>query len=347
MPDLSEAELRKQLGAWADDLAGQIPAPIQLAPWRRRARRQIVGPRRALTLAAVIALLVGPAAWWATRADPDVSVSSGRSLSVRVAYERVEYRQSADLVCPAGPLPGSGPDRATFESWADAEGDQYRNTVTYPDGSSRSVVAVGDPWWPTELYQKGTMASRPLGCAGAVGIMVAEPASSSHFSLNPPKTLPAPLPDGTARVQTYRDLGTVVPGRHRDSAGRSAELWRSTITGSLDNGESGRGRGLTQVTEWFVDPGTGRVLEETYRYNIVGIGTARSSLTLLESSSEVDVPPDFFDLGAKDTGDLEPQIITDRIRPTTTVAPGGEPSSLPSGPTGHSSTVEGIESPWV
>ena len=252
---------------------------------------------------AIIAAAVG--VWRYSQPGDDLSVaSSGGTVVTR--YERVEYTQHATLNCPDGQLPDVGFDHSTLEAWADVDGNRWRNTVTYPDGSTRDLIAIGgSPWYPDELYSRGDRHGHPLGCNNlTIGVVVDEPSAHSFFSLNPlaqvpqiPSTeLSTPLGTATVPAQSavpsYRELGTLIDGNHTDSQGRTADLWRQTVTGFM-TGTSGTWP-VTQTTEWFVDPASGSVLEKTYTDQVDQIGTASWTQTLVSSSS-ITVAADLFD----------------------------------------------------
>ena len=201
MPELTDEMLHDQLRDWADDLARQIPAwsPITATedlgegPPADHPRRRVLAVVGAV---AIIAAAVG--VWRYSQPGDDLSVaSSGGTVVTR--YERVEYTQHATLNCPDGQLPDVGFDHSTLEAWADVDGNRWRNTVTYPDGSTRDLIAIGgSPWYPDELYSRGDRHGHPLGCNNlTIGVVVDEPSAHSFFSAEPPRPGPTDPIDGT------------------------------------------------------------------------------------------------------------------------------------------------------
>ena len=113
-----------------------------------------------------------------------------------------------------------------------------------------------------------------------------DPTSGSDITFfNPPFTSP--------NVPGYEELGTLVPGDHRDSLGRPSVLYRQTIDGSarLDDGT---GYVIHQVTDWYVDESSGDVLETSF----VSQGSGRYDLhqtMVVVSDEETSVDGSVFD----------------------------------------------------
>ena len=152
---------------------------------------------------------------------------------------------------------------------------------------------------PTSTRTETFSAQRPADTG--TGELVAEPGQNTFFSLNPLTDVPTideangrtASPEGsTPAVPGYRDLGVQVPGEHVDSQGRTADLWRQTVTGFVGDGSTQLP--VIQTTDWLVDSNSGDVLEKTYTNAIEGVGTATSSLTLV-MSGEATVEADWFD----------------------------------------------------
>jgi hypothetical protein len=288
------APIEDQLQAWATDAGDRIPAydatfgstarPAtgRTASWYRR---MALGGAAAAAVVAIVAVglvVLGPD-------DRGAVVAAGRqggAAGITVEYERSEYVQTGDPACP--PPEATDPtsfDTAVFESWGDRTGKRWRLRVTYPDGATRDVIALGSPYYPTELFTRGDPRGAALGCGSA--ILLSEPGQGDFFALDPMDELPG---DGTrTSVRRYDDVGQRVDGTHADSRGRPADLWRQVI-----DGFDGAHRGLHQVEEWFVDAGSGDVLEEGRRTTVEGAGTVSSRMTRLESGTRT-VPADHFD----------------------------------------------------
>lgn len=301
MTDLSDREITAQLRDWADDLAATVapfePAPSVLPPSTYTTRRPRL--RRRVLLAAAVVVLI--AATIAVRYQLHGSSTAVTATgSGYVLYERVQYHQSEDLACP-GSVRNGRYDDATFETWGDQTRKRWRTRVTYPDGTTSDVIAFDSPWYPTELYERGNTLGASYDCPG-IGTLVIGSGHGSIYSLNPlaplpsfndiPGSQPVQHPPGyPSPVLTYRELGQQVAGDHIDSQGRSAQLWRQTITGYGGNDN----RPLTQTTDWYVDAATGRVLEETFTDDVTNYAVAHSTWTLVTSGTTT-VPDNFFDI---------------------------------------------------
>lgn len=286
--------LDDRLADAARALRKRVQPPASPADLDRRAHRRSV--RRVQTLGVCVATVVVLTLALLGRGSDPVEIAAGDN-AVTVGYERVEYQQSATLDCSsAGPVDARGRfDRATVEAWGDSERLRWRNKITYPDGASRDLIVLGSPWHPSDVYTRGELRGAELGCEdSAVGILVAEPGQNSFFSLNPLAELPPPV-DGAPAVPGYAELGSPVPGSHRDSRSRPAALWRQVVTGFLGPDATGTRYPVRQVTEWYVEPESGKVLEKVYESVVDGIGTARSTATLTESGTR-HVPRASFDV---------------------------------------------------
>jgi hypothetical protein len=230
-----------------------------------------------------------------------------------IQHEVIDYSQTASIVCAEGSPTVEGDfDSSTIEAWGDASGQRWRETVTYPDGSSRSLIDIGSPWYPTSSYHQGMQRGRDLGCSDGTNsqIHLAPPAADEFFSLNPLAPIPTSVPGDTTSlppgmppfpvVETYRDIAKLVPGDTTDSQGRPSQLWRQTVTGyeSSLGVHSTRPEAArwptTQTTDWYVNSDTGLVTEQTYHASSPLYGEVSWTATLRQSSVDV-APADLFD----------------------------------------------------
>lgn len=290
-------DIERQLRAWAEDVGNSIPVfrtPESVGlgsppPPHTQRRRALVAALVTISVSAVASL-------WYARAAPSSRVAAGLPASgvgnVTVVHESVAYRQEAQLTCADAPLSRSGAfNSMTIDTWGDAAGELWRNRVTYPDGTYRDLLVIGEPSRPREVLSSGEAKGDVLGCVvDGNGILVAEPGQGSLYSLNLGRSARsnggAPLSPG------YAELGMRVPGSFADSEGRQAELWRQRVTGFAEF-DGGR-HPLVQTTEWFVESGTGRVLETRYVNQVQSLGLAQWTATLIESETS-SVPKAVFD----------------------------------------------------
>jgi hypothetical protein len=219
-------------------------------------------------------------------ADPATTVAP--SGFVTVEHEIVTYVQEAELDCPGGFVATSGSfDEHTIESWGDTAGGRWRQTVTYPDGTTRSLLVTGNPWYPIETWTQGEPQGRTLGCVD--DMFLGEPTTWTGVE---PITPPPTSAWGEPAVLGPEQQGELVERDVVDSLGRPAEYWRSVVDGSRVH-VSGEAP-IHQVQEWWVDPATRRVLERTYEYAVEGVGVVRYRMTST-ARDQVEVADDVFD----------------------------------------------------
>ena len=266
-------------------------SPKSLAS-RRRSRRR----RKTLLGLTAVALVAASALGLARHDNDHANVVTSTGDFVSVTYERFDYVQHAELTCAAGPVAPPQFDEATFEVWADQMGRRWRSRITYPDGSTYSVIAEGSPWYPTQLFTRDEVRTTRLGCADpGVQTLVAAPGENSFFSLNPLAPIPTVLDPlgGPSRpaVQTYQSAGTHVPEAATDHRGRPCERWEQVIDGFAGD-SSGPTRPVHQIQRWCVDT-AGKVLEHTFENTYEGVGTASRTETLADHSV-LEVPQELF-----------------------------------------------------
>ncbi len=206
--------------------------------------------------------------------------------AIPVLHELFEYTQSAELTCEGGELTESGEfDSMTIEVWADFESRRFRQQVTYPDGSTRDVIALGHPSLPRESYARGEARGRRVECSTA-GLLLFDPTDTIGVLLfNSPIEEPGAM--------GYAELGTLAAGEHTDSRGRPADLYQEVTEGFSGDG-SGTDQPISQVTEWYVDPTGDGLLEVTFSQTSDGIVTFSQTTTLI-TQDEVSVEASLFD----------------------------------------------------
>lgn len=283
LDDLVRAEVLRRTEA------APVPHRFDELDQRPEAGVQPMSPlrgRRSLAVAAaVIVVLASVAGWWAANRGGDVEVAA---TGISVLHEVTTYEQSVDLDCADIGTSGRF-DELTIEVWGSPELERWRQVITYPDGSTASLLVSGSPYYPTKTITDGIDLGRTVECRNGIG--QAAPSIEALTSLNPMAPVPV-APGGGSAVPSYADLGEQVAGEHRTSDGTPAELWRHLIDGFLESGN--RSARLVQTEEWLVEPGTRTVLERSFSQQADGIGTVGYRLRLVEFAP-VTVPPDFFD----------------------------------------------------
>lgn len=308
--DTLDQRLRQMGGA-----TPEVPpaSAIRAAATRRRRHRQWAAGMTGAWMLVIVAV----GAVWSTSRDPGASqVSAGPAHSDQVMvlarYERIEYVQSASLNCGTTGNSGSAFDSATFEAWADEARALWRNRVSYPDGSSRELIAVDDAWSPSKVFVSGEDRGAVLGCGDGseVDVVVAHPGQGSFFSLNPMDDITSDS-TGVTQTRSYSDVGSEVPGSYTDSLDRTAVLWRNVVEGFASSGTN-PAVPVKQTTEWFVDPNSGLVLEQTYVADMGPLGSAQWTATRVDGG-ERRVPAAIFD-----TSSFEASEPIDHSLPSTT-----------------------------
>ncbi len=289
---------------------GRGPAPVVRPEQRSNGRRW-------LAVAAAVVVVASVGSWWARNLGGDVEVAA---TGISVLHEVTTYEQSVDVDCVDVVTSGEF-DEMRIEVWGSPELERWRQVITYPDGSTATLLVSGSPYYPTGTVTEGIDRGRTVDCRNGIG--QAAPSIDAFTSLNPIGPIPV-APGGGPAVPSYSDLGERVPGEHQTSDGTPAELWRQVIDGSSVS--DGTQRRLVQTDEWFVEPGTGTVLERSYSQQADGIGTVGYRLRLVEFSS-VTVASDFFDsdeLGVSGRTAVEP---TDDLVSMIDVDPLAEPGT--------------------
>jgi len=257
------------------------PPPLRAdhEPSRRPAR---LGPLVAFaSFVVVIGLFVGVRMIFGST-DGTPVIDGSPSTPVVVRHQIIDYTLTADLSCDQAV--GTGTATLQLEVWADFEKGRFRHQATYPDGSTRDQIALGDPDFPTQTFGRG----EPLLVSPACGdtLLGGDPTTGPSVTFyNRPFESPNRL--------GYEELGTIVAGEHTDSLGRPALLYRQIIDGFgvLDDGTD---YALHQVSDWYVDETSGDVLETSFTNQ----GQDRFDVTrtiVVASDEETSVGASIFD----------------------------------------------------
>jgi hypothetical protein len=262
----------------------------QRARPRRRHRWLLVAT------AAVLLIAVGVMVW--NHGSEDSLQPVGPTVTgenIDVDHETWVYTQTSDLTCPDGTVSSGEFSTATFEVWTDEEGGRVRHDVMYPDGSSRSILqagigpSAGAPVW------SGEARAQVVGCRGVANFLD-EPGLVYLENFNAPI---GPEGDPTAgppadQLQRVEDAGT-------DSSGRPAEVWRFRGGGFIES----IGPVHSEV-DYFLQPGTGVLLERRFTEEIDGYGSYVQQFTRVGGEETVVDdgifdPARFTDAGSSDT----------------------------------------------
>jgi hypothetical protein len=122
-------------------------------------------------------------------------------------------------------------------------------------------------------------------------------------------------------VLGHRDLGTRVDGEAHDALGRAAERWEHRVDGgSYSDGPPSAPTGRTDQTSWwFVEPGTGDVLELGFEQVTEHVGSTQRRWLVVESGTRT-VPAEHFVTDGYEAREGFPmQDIVDPGSPTTVV----------------------------
>ncbi len=249
-------------------------------------------------------------------AVPSVTTAtSASSVGVPVWHQTYEYIQSTDLACDEGASTESGEfNKMTIEVWADLQERRFRQRSTYPDGSTRDVIALGHPSLPRESYERGEPKGTVYECL-AYGTVLNDPtATISVLFFNSPIEEPGAM--------GYAELGSQLRGEHTDSRGRPADVYQEVISGSID----ASGSEINQVTEWFVEPEADSLLEVTMRQTADEVLVFSWTTTLIKQEDST-VDEAFFDTDgytlsweASDYGP-GPAVEAEPTEPSTTLGP--------------------------
>jgi hypothetical protein len=315
MREPTDEHITRELRSWVDDLAARVPphgaargvptdglhgGDVEVMPILPTGRRWrwVAGAVAACVLAAALV-------WIGRIPDHDDAVVTNRPTTT-VDYERIKYTQSTNVTCPDGQLQRSGRfDDATMEFWSDVAGKRFRERVTYPDHTKVDVISRGSPYYPDAKWIRGRPRGASYECEG-IGIALPGPGADGGPGLNSqaPKPrlsdLPGGVPDGREdmpAVVGYRELGTLVDAADHDSLGRLAQRWEQRVEGTYTDGPSSAPTGrIVQLQTWFVDPSSGRVLEDVFVDTTDNLGTSTWRQVVVDSGRR-SVPGDHFDTG--------------------------------------------------
>jgi len=223
------------------------------------------------------------------------SSSVSRPLSeIGVHHTRIEFALEGHLEC-AKPIAAGGTFATmVIDTYSDRAGRQWRDQITYPDGSTRDLIATGSAVNPTGMYERGDYRVGVVGCVGPNNetfVLGSGPGQRGFYTLNVSDEL---ADNERALVVGFAQQGTRVDGDHVDGRGRRSELWQERIDGFAGYGND-NSLPLTQVNSWWVDPSDGvTVFEHQYTNTVEQLGTATETATLVADET-LTVSTDFFD----------------------------------------------------
>lgn len=251
------SELDERLRQLVRKIGEAAPPPprIRDVP-TRTGRRAWGGPLVAAASFAVVLLGFGAARLFFS---PGFDSTGATADEVSVRHQVIELTLVADLSCEQ--RSGAGTSAVRLETWADFTQARFRQVATYPDGSVRDRIALGDLNYPLRTYGRGD--SKLVLPVCGEDILSNDPTSGPDMVFfNPPVASP--------NTPGYEELGSIVPGDHTDGQGRPAALYRQVVGGGFALFEDGTEAPIYQVTDWYVDEATGEVLETTFSQTIDG-----------------------------------------------------------------------------
>ena len=282
-----------QIARAMHELSNAAPAPPTAASLRDRETPASRSPRVAVTLAAA-AITAATVVGLAVVMDRDDKTSvSGPSPAVDVTHTQIEIALAGELECDT-PIDTTG-SFATMvvDTYSDRTGRQWRNHVTYPDGTTVDLIATGSAAYPTGLFQRGNYRGSSLGCLGPNEerfVLAGDPTPGGFFTLNLSDEL---SPDERPFVLSLDEVAVSVDGEYVDSLGRPSQLWEQRIEGTA--GYTVANHDVLQITNWWVSSADGRTVTERRFSNTVDqLGSATETLTLVANET-ITVPADFFD----------------------------------------------------
>ncbi|MEO1064749.1 MAG: hypothetical protein AAFZ07_25305 [Actinomycetota bacterium] len=285
------SDLEGQLRALAAEWSEQVP-PTDLAAVEDKLESQRRLRRRSLlAVAATLVVLAGVGSlwWWNRSTATEVRTIDEGEV---VEYQRIEYRQDAALSCDdPRRTPDDGADEMVFETWAAPDIGRWRQTVTYPDGTSRTLVVADDPDYPTGAWATGEARGATWACGQ--DILVAEPGRGSLFVVE----------RAISRVAETPERGT-------DSLGRGAEIRTDRVGGVVQTNGSDE-RPIVQVDALYLTPGTFSVLERRFSQESPAFGSV-SWIATVTTTTSLALDAELFsveDLEPVDTGLVDESMV--------------------------------------
>lgn len=304
------------------DAAPLPPTADALSSHRPPTPRSHIG----VTVAAVVVVIATVVGLVALNGRDDGPAGPDGAATVEVFHARYVTRIVADLQCET-PHDTTGMFlESTIDLWADRTGRQWRNTVTYPDGSTYDVVRRGSAIYPTEKFSRGEQADATLGCDEQLlpfrdqqpePYRFVTPYTSEFLTL----TVAAEITTNELPfVRLPADLGELIDGEATDSQGRSALLFEQRIGGFVERLGAVSNVPIEQVQRWWIDPADGvTVTESTFSDAVEGLGTVTSTVTLVTSEA-IAVPADLFDTAGWAPMATGPRPDVDPLPTTETTA---------------------------
>lgn len=245
--------------------------------------------RMAVPIAAALLVVAGVVGTFAVLARDAATPASGSPLMVQ--HLRYEVSWDAQLECDTPMENPAAYQSVVIDTWSDRTGRQWRQQLTYPDGTTRDVILRGSAVYPTEQFERGEVRDSALGCVSADDdpyILVAGPSLPYFVTLAPELS-----PDERPYVRLYNDDGSVADVEALDSQGRPSQRWTLRVGGTAGYNELAQFP-VTQVTTWWVDPIDGEtVLQRTVTQDVetLGAGSRTETLVLQET---ITAPDDLF-----------------------------------------------------
>lgn len=265
-----DGAIRRTVAALAEAAPEPPPLPspgMTLAPIPRH------GPDRSrwLAVAAAVLLVVGGAVWWMAAGDSD-PLQPVATEAVPVAHQTIRWTQDVELQCEGGI--GAGTTAIELELWVDVAGERVRQQATYADGAVRNQIWEGSQDHPARKFERGSSSYVAPTCPRWGAVAVDDTPGMMGRQAGPgPDLTPG---DSSGRRVT-------VAGEHTDEIGRPAELVREVSEGAaqLDDGGPAGNYPFRQTFDWYVEPGSGRLLQSTLRVEVEGVFTVTTTMVVL------------------------------------------------------------------
>ncbi len=257
--------------------------------------------RRVVTAGAVAVVLLVVGALWVQGSDEPTTVVEDKvhvaddpvasetttltSAPVEVSLVTTTFVAEGFYRCETGEASTAVASSVVTQTWSDPENERWASRTEFESGPVEQL-AFGNPAYPTQVFRRGEFPETPSPCTpGHPAGQVVNFVEGGGPGVGAIRGVPVMSEDQQRSLEglrhTYRDTG-VESGAGADSLGRAAVIWEHNVEGYMALGDEQVP--LDQRQQWFVEPATGRVLEETATSTYGDFGEFHSTTTYSEST---------------------------------------------------------------